>query len=609
MMEQRTYLAMRLARIAAQFRHLPRVFGLVWASSRGWSVAWVVLLALQGVVPAGQLYVVRGLVDRLGKAVVARTAVDPSHLRDMLVLAAILIATLLALEIIHGLSEWVRTVQAERLQDEITARVHERSIAADMAFYDWPEYFDLLHRARVEASYRPVALIDTLGQLFQSTISLIALGAVLVSFGPWLPAAVVACAVPALVAIVYGSYREHEWRSRATAAERRLRYYDRLLTESASAAELRLFGLGALFQGAYQELRRRLRRERLALIRAESVAEAGAGVLGLAVAGGSVGWMVWQGVKGRASLGDLALFYQAFQQGEAAVRRLLDGVGQFYANSLFLGNLFAFLDLSPRVIDPPKPLPAPAVIDSIRFRNVCFHYPGSARKALDHFDLTIPAGQIVAVVGPNGAGKSTLLKLVCRFYDPDAGSIEIDGVDLRAFRLDDLRDLITVLFQEPVRYSFTIAEAITLGRQSATISRDELESAAKAAGADEVVQRMTRGYDTLLGREVEGGVELSGGEWQRIALARAFFRNAPIILLDEPTSAMDSWAEADWMARLRSLAGRRTVVVITHRFTTAMQADVIHVLDDGRVVETGTHEELVALGGRYALSWSLQTRR
>jgi ATP-binding cassette subfamily B protein len=341
---------------------------------------------------------------------------------------------------------------------------------------------------------------------------------------------------------------------------------------------------------------------------AQEFAEVGAGVLGLGVGAACVGWILWQAVRGRASLGDVALFYQAFQQGEGMVRRLLEGMGQLYANSLYLGNLFAFLGLTNRIVDPARPVAAPRqVTRGIRFRRVSFRYPGSPRNALIDLDLTIPAGQVVALVGPNGAGKSTLIKLLCRFYDPDQGAIEIDGIDLRALALDDLRGLITVLFQEPVRYSFTVAESIALGHQPGRSCHDQIEAAARAAGAHEVIERLPQGYETHLGREVEGGSELSCGEWQRIALARAFLRQAPIILLDEPTSAMDSWAEADWLNRLRGLADGRTVLIITHRFTTAMVADVIHVFDDGRAIEAGSHEELVASGGRYAQSWSPQT--
>ncbi|PMB39093.1 multidrug ABC transporter ATP-binding protein, partial [Fischerella thermalis CCMEE 5319] len=242
----------------------------------------------------------------------------------------------------------------------------------------------------------------------------------------------------------------------------------------------------------------------------------------------------------------------------------------------------------------------------IRFRQVTFRYPGATEAVLENFNLTIPAGKIVAIVGDNGAGKSTLIKLLCRFYDPDSGKIELDGIDLRNFAVKEFRRLITVLFQSPIPYYTTAGENIALGDITALSNQVEIESAAKASGIHEKIMRLPLGYNTMLGKLFPDGTDLSGGQWQRLALARAFFRRAQIIILDEPTSAMDPWAEYDWLERFRTLAEGRTAVVITHRFTLAMQADIIHVMRAGRIVESGNHGELLALGGLYAQSWEAQ---
>jgi ATP-binding cassette subfamily B protein len=247
-----------------------------------------------------------------------------------------------------------------------------------------------------------------------------------------------------------------------------------------------------------------------------------------------------------------------------------------------------------------------ALQGGIRFERVAFQYPGAREATLNDFSLTIPAGRIVSLVGPNGAGKSTFVKLLCRFYDPAGGRIELDGRDLRSFQLDELRRHITVLFQEPVHYNATAGENVHLGDLGATEA--EVETAAVAAGADEIIRRLPAGYGNTLGKLFIDGAELSTGEWQRIALARAFLRQSPILILDEPTSAMDPWAEAEWLDRFRSLARGRTAILITHRLTTAMRADEIHVFSAGRVVESGSHEELLRLGGLYAQSWSRQER-
>jgi ATP-binding cassette subfamily B protein len=323
-------------------------------------------------------------------------------------------------------------------------------------------------------------------------------------------------------------------------------------------------------------------------------------------------WVAIRALRGETNLGmgDLAAFYQAFNQGQVVTRSLLSAVSQIFAGSLFIGNLFEFLALEPTILDPPEPVDAPSqVASSISFEDVSFSYPESDRAALAGFDLEIGGGQVAAIVGPNGAGKSTLIKLICRLYDPHTGRLALDGIDIRRLRTEELRRAITVLFQEPVHFNDTVAVNIALGDLAVGAERAAVEGAARAAGADVVVAGLPDGYDTLLGKLFAGGTDLSVGEWQRIALARAFLRQAPLMILDEPTSAMDPWAEADWLRRFRQLAEGKTAVIITHRFTTARFADVIHVMVDGRVLESGTHEELLQLGGRYAESWRDQMRQ
>jgi ATP-binding cassette subfamily B protein len=599
-------LTTKLRNALAQLVYLPRALALVWAAARGRTVAWVALLLVQGLLPLGTVYLTSVLVDGLVEAAGAGGTWET--LGPLLLLVAIMAGIMLLAEVLSSAAGWVRAAQAELVRDHISALIHEKSASADLAFYESPDFYDRLHRARAEAGYRPVALVEGLGQLLKNGVTLLAMGAVLIPFGWWLPVALLASTIPAFAVVLHYSLEQHNWRQRTTADERRTWYYDWLLTSGDTAAELRLFGLGPKFKSLYQALRGRLREERLRLARKEAVAELAAGTVALLITGGAMAWMVRQALLGVITLGGLALFYQAFMQGQRLMRSLLDGVGQVYTNALFLGNLFEFLALQPRVTDPTSPAAAPQTIQTgIRFHQVTFRYPGSERVALHDFNLTIPAGQVVALVGANGAGKSTLIKLLCRLYDPDVGRIELDGIDLRDFEIAKLRCLIAVLFQQPVHYSATVAENIALGSLTAA-GRAEIEEAARAAGADEPVVRLPHGFETLLGKWFAGGTELSLGEWQRLALARAFLRQAPLVLLDEPTSAMDSWAEADWLDRFRSIAAGRTALIITHRFTTAMRADVIHVMAEGRIVESGSHSELLARGGLYARSWEAQTR-
>jgi ATP-binding cassette subfamily B protein len=569
--------------------------GFIWVASRKWTIAWFLLLAVQGVLPIATVYLTKPVVD----------SVAAGKMRQVLLYGALIAGVLLLTELLSGADKWIRGIQAELLKDHISSLIHTKSVEADLAFYESAEYYDRLHRARDESSYRPLTLLESMGSAVQNGITLAAMAAVLVPFGLWLPAALFLSTLPALYVVARFTLKQHRLWEENTAGERRSWYYDWVLTSGETAAEVRLFNLGDHFKTLYQALRRSLRGERLKLARNESLAELGAGLAGLVLTGGSLLWMANRVMTGALTLGDLALFYQAFNKGQTLMRSLLQNVGHMYSNSLFLGNLFEFLALEPKIVDPVQPVHFPSSLrNSITFDNVTFQYPGSERYALRNFSLTLPAGRITAIVGANGAGKSTLIKLLCRFYDPEQGRVCFDGIDVRRMPVNELRRAVTVLFQQPVHYNATVAENISLGDIERKPSAEEIQEAAIAAGAITPVLGLKQGYDTQLGKWFQNGEELSVGEWQRIALARAFLRKSPVLLLDEPTSAMDSWAEADWIERLRDNTRGRTVLIITHRFTTAMWADTIHVILDGKIVESGTHAELVARRGVYAESWN-----
>ena len=595
-------LGSKLRKALAQLPHLPRALSLVWQVGRAWTVAWIVLLIVQGLLPAAVVYLTKLVVD--GLTITAGGTIE--RMRHVLFLVLLLGGTVLLMEIVRNAINWVRTVQTELLQDHITALIHEKSVTVDLAFYELADYYDHLHRARTEARYRPVALLGNLGALLQNSITLIAMAAILIPLGPWLTIALLLSTLPAFFVVVHYALAEYQWRLRTTTEDRRAWYYDWIMTTAEAAAEIRLFSLGKYFQSHHRDLRKRLRGERLELTRRQALAELAASLVALLITGGAIVLMIWRALTGLVTLGELALVYAAFNQGQGLMRTLLENAGQLYGNSLFLGNLFEFLSLPAERTVGAALRSRPSSPPQIAFNNVSFTYPDASTNALNNFTMTIPRGQIVAIVGPNGAGKSTLLKLLCRFYDPDAGSITIDGQNIKDLSIDDLRRSITVLFQQPFHYNTTVRDNILYGDLQLEASDAELDAAIKAAGAAEIVSRLANREQTLLGRWFPGGTELSVGEWQRIALARAFLRRAPIIILDEPTSALDPWAEADWLERFRLLASGRTSIIITHRFTTAMHADVIHVMDRGRIVESGSHLQLLAQRGLYAESWSRQ---
>lgn len=591
--------------LRSQLPYLPQTLKLVWAAAGKWTVAWFMLLLVQGVLPLATVYLTKAVVDALVQAL-RGGAGDWEAVRPVVVLGGLMAGTLLLTELWRSLSQWLRATQADMVQDYVSGLIQAKAVALDLAFYETPEYYDRLFRARVDAFTRPVLLLENLGALIQNGITLAAMAGVLLTYSAWLPLVLIFGTLPALWVVGRATLRQARWRQGNTAEERRSRYYDWLLTMPENAAELRLFGLGQPYRQAFQSLRQKLRREKQALGLEQMGGEMLAGTFAFVTGGAAIVWVIWGAVKGRASLGDVALFYQVFNQGQRLMQTLLSNVGEIYRNILFLENLFEFLDLQPLIVSPPRPLPVPAKLHrGLNFEGVTFRYPGSGQPALNNFSLEIPAGAIVALVGDNGAGKSTLIKLLCRFYDPDTGRLSVDGTDIKDLDIESWRRRITVLFQEPVRYHTTAGENIAQGDLGAAPARDEIEAAARASGAHRPIMKLPEGYDTLLGRWF-GGVDLSVGEWQQLALARAFLRQADIIVLDEPTSAMDSWAEADWLARFRRLAAGHTVLIISHRFTTAMQADMIHVMEAGRIIESGTHGELLELGGRYGQSWQEQ---
>jgi ATP-binding cassette, subfamily B, bacterial len=594
-----------LAQLRSQFAYLPQTFRLIWAASHHWTTAWLSLLIIQGLLPTATVYLSRAIVDALVQ-IVGR-GLSWQSAQPVMLPGALMLGIVVLNEVATGLSEWVRTAQSELVQDHISGLVHRQSGQIDYGCYESPDYYDRLSRAQEEAATRPLALLENTGSLLQNSVTLGSLAIVLLPYGMGIPLLLIVSAIPSFYVALKHNLRQYRWSQKTTSDRRMLNYYNVLLMERWPAAELRLFSYSEYFQSAYQQVRLRLRSQQLGLIRDQSRGRLIAGSFTLMAAGFALFLVGRQVLLGRLTLGDLALFYQAFSRGQVVVKSALNSLSQVYKNSLFIGNLFEFLDLKPEIVDPPHPQVVPKLLQQgIRLQQVTFRYPGSETPTLKEFDLFIPAGQVTAIVGDNGAGKSTLLKLLCRFYDPAAGCVTFDGVDIRQFPVQALRRLITILFQDHVPYFVTAAENIALSDLSAPPSQQEIIAAAKVAGIHDKLQQLPDGYESMLGKLMPGGTDLSGGQWQRLALARAFYRQAPVIILDEPTSAMDPWAEQDWLHRFRHIAAGKTSVVITHRFTLAMQADLIYVMRGGQIVESGSHAELLALNGLYAQSWGSQ---
>lgn len=587
-----------------QLKYVPRALKFVWNAARGWTFVSTLLLVIRGVLPGVIVYLTKEMVNVM--VIVIDSNGDVEALFSAVPIIVFMALSILLRELIGDTQNYVKAVLADKTQDFMYNLIHEKTISLDMQYYESTSYFDKLQRAASESVSRPLSLLQSLNNLLESVITLAAMVSVLFILSWWIPLVLLIGTIPALIVALRTTRIRQKWRLENTFSRRRLNYYRQILIDDKAVPELRIFDLGVFFKKRYSALRKKLREESLKLLRRGLFKKVGASVVGLFSLALMLIWMVWSAFNGALDLGEIVMFWQAMNQGRSLVRKMFLGFDSLYNDLIFLDDLFSFLELEPQVVDPVQPIKVPhGLTNGIELQNITFKYPESNLTALDNYSLAIPAGKIVAIVGENGAGKSTLIKLLCRFYDPQQGAITWDGVDIKDMEQADLRRRITVLFQQPLSYFESAEDNIRFGDLSNHPTQLEVVDAAKASGALEFINKLPDGFETVLGKRF-GNAELSVGEWQRVALARAFIRDAALVILDEPTSAMDSWAEAEWMARFRDLVKNRTAVIITHRFTTAMKADIIHVMVDGKTIESGTHEELVASNGHYAKSWRQQ---
>ncbi|GAB4424666.1 MAG: ABC transporter ATP-binding protein [Anaerolineae bacterium] len=580
---------------------------LIWRSTPGWTVANAALVMVQGVLPLANLYLLKLLVDAITRSL--DTPVPTDHLDDALLYIGLMVVfTLLgaALSLLAGL---VAQTQGMIVTDYMQDIVHARSVAVDLEFYENADFYDTLRRAQREANMRPMRIFQGLLQLGRDAISLLAISGLLLSFSGLFVVLLLVAVIPGFLVRVRYSGTLYRWQRARTQTERKSWYYTWMLTGDWHAKEIRLFGLGDLFIERFRQLRRQLRSEQLRIARQQALFGFVAQLVSTLAIYGGYALVAYRVLAGALSLGDLVMTFQAFQRGQSYLQNALQSLAGLYEDNLFIADLEEFLSLEPRVTSPARPRPFPRPLrEGIAFEGVSFAYPGGARQALTDITLTIRPGERIALVGENGSGKTTLIKLLCRLYDPTEGRITLDGVDLRELDVHDLRRAISVIMQDYVQYNLPVQDNIWFGNVAEPADPARIARVAQDAGAHEVIARLPRGYETVLGRMFEDGEQLSIGEWQKIALARAFLRRAQIIILDEPTSALDAKAEYEIFRKLHDLTREQTAIMISHRFSTVRIADRIVVLDAGRIVECGSHAELMRLGGHYAHLFELQAR-
>jgi ATP-binding cassette subfamily B protein len=584
----------------AALRNVPPVLRLVWDAAPKVVASGIVLRLFSALIPVAMLSISRLIIDLI-KA--KHTATMPP---EMWWLLAAEFALAAANQLLGRTIDYTDARLADEFTREVSLRLIKHATQLDLASFEDPAFHDVLERARQQATDR-IGMLNAMGRLLLQFITLVSLSVAVIIYYPWLFLLMVICVVPAFMGESHFAFLGYSLAHEITPVRRELDYLRIIGTSKENAKEVKLFGLGDHLHSRYATLTGGIIRKNINLTRHRLAWGSVFAVFGSIGYYGSYVFLVWQALQGRITVGTLILLTGAIAGASTQLQGVFSLFSHIADQALHLSDLVDFLKVQPNIRSKPNALPVPrAIRTGFEFRNVSFQYPGTSRLILKSLNFRLEPGEHVALVGENGQGKTTLVKLLARLYDPSSGTIFLDGTDLREYNVEELHKEIGVIFQDFVRYDMPVRMNIGVGRMEHLDNDEALWTAAEKSRADRLITRFAGGLDQMLGRRFEGGVDLSGGEWQKFALARAYLRDAQVLILDEPTAALDAVAESEVFARFDDLSRGKMALLISHRFSTVRKSDRIVVLEDGQIYEEGTHDQLVANGGRYASLFELQ---
>ncbi|MEL7334356.1 MAG: ABC transporter ATP-binding protein [Cyanobacteria bacterium J06560_2] len=590
----------------AIFKNMPRLFRLVWTATPGALIISVALTLTSSLLPAAQILISKLIVDQVVEMVTQSLPIA-LMVQTLWPLVAGGFGLLALQAILQQLDSYTTQIMSDRFLLFANTQMLEQATLLDLAHYESPEFHDILNRAQQSGSNYPMRVLRITLTLLGQVTRLVGLLALLLRFNPWVFVLLLLSALPTFWAGIRFSERRFWMTRRQTPSRRLADYFGKVLTEPKYVKEVRLFSLGSYMVEQYHNIRADFNNESRVLARKQGIVQVSIEMVAAIAFYTAYALVLWEALLGLVTIGDLTLYAGTFQQAQGATQNILASIATLYEFNLYVSQYFEFLDLAPQVTSPRKPKAFPAPLkEGLVLKDVYFTYPGSDAPTLKNINLTVGADECIALVGLNGSGKTTLLKLLTRLYDIDRGLITLDDIPLGAFKLQDLRRNIGVLFQDFARYALSAQDNIGFGDLPHRDDSEQILQAAEDAGADPVIDALEAGYDTVLGKMFTGGVDLSGGQWQKIGLARAFMSRAQVLILDEPTAAVDAIAEHDLFERFRQLTQGKMTFLVSHRFSTVRMADRIVVLENGEIIENGTHDELMTQQGRYEEMFRLQ---